>query len=107
MLTNSYSTYAGFKAALDGKDLGFVRPSWDKYFMALAKMAATRSNCLSRLVGAVIVQNDHVIATGYNGTPYKMENCDMGSCDRCLNVVKSGEKLTECFCLHAEESAIL
>ena len=46
-----------------------TRMSWDEYFMEMAKLAAKRSTCLRRTVGAVIVQDKHVVATGYNGAP--------------------------------------
>ena len=45
------------------------RPNWDEYFMEVAKLTATRSTCLRRQVGAVIVKDRHIIATGYNGAP--------------------------------------
>lgn len=81
-----------------------LRPSWDIYFMKLAQLAASRSSCMKRKVGCVIVQDLHVIATGYNGTPRDLINCSDGGCPRCNNGDKS---LSICFCLHAEENALL
>ena len=82
------------------------RPSWDEYFMALANVVASRSNCPRRHVGAVIVKNRHILSTGYNGTPYNVKNCFEGGCPRCSGETKSGTHLDECLCVHAEQNAI-
>lgn len=82
------------------------RPSWDEYFMEIAKVVAKRSNCSRRQVAAVIVQSNHLISTGYNGTPRGVKNCFAGGCPRCAGKVKSGEHLEECLCVHAEQNAI-
>lgn len=83
-----------------------TRPSWDEYFMQIAKVAALRSNCIKRKVAAVIVRDHRIIATGYNGTPRGIKNCNEGGCPRCHTFGKSGEHLDECLCAHAEENAI-
>lgn len=79
--------------------------------MLQAEIAKLRSNCLSRQVGCVIVQDHRQIATGYNGTPSGIKNCFDGGCPRCLdkqnNRIKSGENLERCFCTHAEANAIM
>ena len=75
--------------------------------MRLAEVAASRSNCMKRGIGAVIVQDNRVISTGYNGTPFGLINCNEGGCDRCNNNIAQGEELDKCLCLHAEESAVL
>ena len=82
------------------------RPSWDAYFMELARVVATRSNCSRRHVGAVIVRNRHILSTGYNGTPYGVKNCFEGGCPRCSGKIESGKGLDECLCVHAEQNAI-
>lgn len=82
------------------------RPSWDDYFMEIAKVVAMRSNCSRRQVAAVIVKNRHILSTGYNGTPHGVTNCFAGGCPRCGSVTKSGEHLEECLCVHAEQNAI-
>ncbi|ODQ76925.1 hypothetical protein BABINDRAFT_173074 [Babjeviella inositovora NRRL Y-12698] len=82
-----------------------LRPTWDAYFMSLADLAALRSNCMKRRVGCVIVKNHRVMATGYNGTPRGLTNCNEGGCPRC-NSGTSG-LLATCLCLHAEENALL
>ncbi len=88
-----------------------TRPSWDEYFIKIAKLVASRSNCSSRQVGAVIVKDKMIISTGYNGTPRGIKNCDEGGCKRCgdkkQGKINSGEKLDECVCVHAEENALL
>ena len=82
------------------------RPNWDDYFMKIAQVAALRSNCIKRKVAAVIVRDQRVISTGYNGTPRGIKNCNEGGCPRCHTFGKSGEALDECLCAHAEENAI-
>ncbi len=84
------------------------RPDWDNYFMEIAHVAARRGNCSRRLVAAVIVKDNRIISTGYNGTPRGIKNCCDGGCPRCANPeVASGTSLSECYCSHAEENAIV
>lgn len=84
-----------------------LRPSWDTYFMALASLAAQRSNCMKRRVGCVLVREKRVISTGYNGTPRGLVNCGEGGCGRCNDGLGSGHGLATCLCIHAEENALL
>lgn len=84
-----------------------LRPSWDTYFSRLANLAAMRSNCMKRQVGCVLVRDKRVIATGYNGTPRGLPNCNEGGCKRCNDSGAPGEGLSTCVCLHAEENALL
>ncbi len=83
------------------------RPSWDEYFMSLAHLAATRSTCVRRRVGAVIVKDRMVLSTGYNDTPRGMTNCGEGGCERCRSGAAPGTALDTCLCLHAEQNAIV
>ncbi len=83
-----------------------TRPDWDTYFIDIARVAAKRSNCMKRQVAAVLVKDDRVVATGYNGTPRGARNCDEGGCERCNSLSVSGADLDECLCNHAEENAI-
>ncbi len=85
----------------------FIRPSWDEYFMNIAKVVAQRSNCVKRHVAALIVKDKRVISTGYNGTPRGIKNCYEGGCPRCNSFGASGKDLGECICSHAEENAIV
>lgn len=87
----------------------FVRPEHLEYFMGIALAVRERANCVGRKVGAVLALQDRVIATGYNGTPTKMTNCDEGGCDRCAHPEKyaSGEGYDVCICVHAEQNALL
>ena len=62
---------------------------------------------MKRRVGAVIVHENRVIATGYNGTPRHLTNCNEGGCDRCNKGLVGGTSLLTCLCLHAEENALL
>jgi dCMP deaminase len=83
------------------------RPSWDEYFMNIAKVVASRSNCMKRKVAAIIVRDKRVVSTGYNGTPRGTRNCNEGGCPRCNNLATSGTALDECLCSHGEENAIV
>jgi dCMP deaminase len=82
------------------------RPPWDEYFMSIARVVSTRSNCIKRKVGAVIARDRRIISTGYNGTPRGVRNCNEGGCPRCAGAAESGSRLDECLCSHAEENAI-
>jgi dCMP deaminase len=82
------------------------RPSWDEYFMSIARVVASRSNCVKRMVGAVIVKDRRIISTGYNGTPRGTRNCNEGGCPRCARGTEAGRALDECLCSHGEENAI-
>jgi len=103
-------TVEDFKAAagaLLSRIIGnFRRPGWDEYFMAIAKVVASRSNCVKRKVAAIIVKDKRVISTGYNGTPRGTKNCNEGGCSRCNQLDVSGANLGDCVCSHAEENAI-
>ena len=81
------------------------RPSWDKYFMDIAKLTGRRSTCLRRSVGCVLVKSKDIISTGYNGAPAKTEHCIDAGCKR--ENSESGKDLHNCVALHAEQNAIL
>ena len=84
------------------------RPSWDEYFMEMAELTAQRSTCLRRHVGAVIVKDKHIVATGYNGAPRGIAHCDeKGGCLRQKMGVPSGQRHELCRALHAEQNAII
>lgn len=86
---------------------GLSRPSWDEYFMLLAKLAAIRSTCLSRPAGAVIVLNRQVLATGYNGAMPGVTHCtDTGACFRRSVGAGETDKYDVCRAIHAEANAI-
>jgi dCMP deaminase len=82
------------------------RPDWDTYYLNIAHVVASRSNCIRRHVAAVIVKDQRIISTGYNGTPRGIRNCFEGGCPRCAGDTPSGADLGECICSHAEENAI-
>ncbi len=83
------------------------RPSWDEYFMDITLLVAKRSTCMRRQVGAVMVKDKQILATGYNGTPRKITHCDVTGCLREQLNVPSGERHELCRGLHAEQNAIL
>lgn len=83
------------------------RPGWESYFLQMARLASTRSTCLRRQVGAVLVKEKKILATGYNGVPSGIEHClDIG-CLREKEGIPSGERHELCRGLHAEQNAIL
>jgi dCMP deaminase len=84
----------------------FRRPDWDEYFMSIARVVSSRSNCIKRKVAAIIVKDKRVVSTGYNGTPRGARNCNEGGCPRCNSFAQSGTALEECLCSHGEENAI-
>ncbi|MHA7837254.1 MAG: deoxycytidylate deaminase, partial [bacterium] len=86
--------------------LSFSRPAWDDYFMDIARVVASRSNCVKRKVAAVVTRDRRIISTGYNGTPRGTRNCNEGGCPRCNELAVGGTRLDECLCSHAEENAI-
>ena len=83
------------------------RPSWDEYFMDIARLVARRSTCLRRQVGAVMVKEKNILATGYNGTPSGIRHCEETGCLREQLKVPSGERHELCRGLHAEQNAII
>ncbi len=83
------------------------RPSWDEYFMAFTKVAASRSTCLRRHVGAILVKDKRILATGYNGAPAGMKHCLEVGCLRENTSIPSGTRHELCRGLHAEQNAII
>ena len=84
-----------------------MRPDWDTYFMRITKLVATRSSCLRRSVGAVLVNDKRILATGYNGAPAGMAHCEEAGCLRDQLHIPSGERHELCRGLHAEQNAII
>jgi len=84
------------------------RISWDQYFLEIAKTASKRASCLrGKKVGAVLVREKQILATGYNGAPKGVKNClEHNNCLREQNNLKSGERLELCRATHAEQNAI-
>jgi len=83
------------------------RPSWDEYFMRITREVARRSTCLRRQVGAILVREKRILATGYNGAPAGLPHCEEVGCLRELNNVPSGERHELCRGLHAEMNALI
>jgi len=83
------------------------RPSWDEYFLEMARLVAKRSTCLRRSVGAVLVKDKRILATGYNGAPKGLGHClDIG-CLREKLKIPSGQRHELCRALHAEQNALI
>jgi len=83
------------------------RPSWDDYFLQIARDVATRSTCLRRQVGAVLVLDKQILATGYNGAPSGLPHCREVGCLREALNVPSGQRHELCRALHAEMNALI
>jgi len=84
------------------------RPIKDEYFLGIAEAVARRSTCIRRQYGAVIVKNDVVVSTGYNGAPRGADNCcDTGECYREAHNIPHGEQYEKCQAVHAEMNAII
>lgn len=83
------------------------RPSWDEYFLELAEMVAKRSTCVRRHVGAVLVKEERIIATGYNGAPQGLTHCLDAGCLREEKGIPSGYRYELCRGVHAEQNAVI
>ena len=84
-----------------------IRPSWDDYFIRIAEDVASRSTCIRRKVGAVIVKDKRILTTGYNGAPKGVPHCTEETCIRNKYNIPSGERHELCRGLHAEQNAII
>lgn len=84
-----------------------IRPGWDEYFLQLARLVASRSTCLRRQVGAVLVKKERIIATGYNGAPRGIRHCLELGCLRESMGIPSGHRYELCRGVHAEQNAII
>ncbi|MBP9560464.1 MAG: cytidine/deoxycytidylate deaminase family protein [Syntrophorhabdaceae bacterium] len=84
-----------------------MRPDWDSYFMEIAQIVSKRSTCRRRNVGAVIVKDKRILATGYNGAPRGLTHCLDGECLREKMNIAPGERHELCRGLHAEQNAII
>jgi dCMP deaminase len=89
------------------KKVSSQRPSWEEYFMDITHLVAKRSTCLRRQVGAVLVKDKKILATGYNGAPSRLEHCLEIGCLREKQGIPSGERHELCRGLHAEQNAII
>ncbi len=82
------------------------RIDWDDYFIEITKLIAQRSGCLKRHVGAVLVKDNRIIATGYNSAPCGVKECsDRGYCLRQNS--SQGQNLETCYAIHAEQNALM
>lgn len=83
-----------------------TRPDWDEWYIDIAHKVAERSTCLRRQCGAVIVRDQHIISTGYNGAPRGLPHCSEIGCLRDKLNVPSGQRTELCNGAHAEQNAI-
>ncbi len=84
-----------------------MRPSWDEYFMDIVELVKKRSTCLRRQVGALIVKDKRILATGYNGAPVGCKHCHETGCLRDKLEIPSGQRHEICRATHAEQNAIV
>lgn len=84
-----------------------MRPSWDEYFMEIVELIKTRSTCTRRQVGALIVKDKRILATGYNGAPMGCKHCIETGCLRDQMNIPSGQRHELCRAIHAEQNAIV
>jgi len=84
-----------------------ARPEWDTYFLDIVEVVSRRSTCLRRSVGAALVSDRRILATGYNGAPSKLKHCLEIGCLRDQLKVPSGERHELCRGLHAEQNVII
>ncbi len=85
----------------------YTRPTWDEYFTKMTYLIAERSTCLRHHVGAVIVKNNHIISSGYNGSPSGVKDCIELGCIRDKLGIISGTRHEVCRAVHAEQNAII
>ena len=85
------------------------RPDWHQYYMGIAIAVRERANCRGSRVGALLVRDNRILTTGYNGTPQNIANCDEGGCERCADRdrYRSGQAYDLCICVHAEQNALI
>lgn len=84
-----------------------ARPDWDEYFMTIAEEVAKRSTCIRRQIGAVVVKDKRILATGYNNVPSGISHCDEVGCLREQERIPSGERAELCRGIHAEQNAVI
>jgi dCMP deaminase len=83
------------------------RPAWEDYFMEITRLVSSRSTCRRRRVGAILVKDKRILASGYNGAPSGLPHCLEVGCLRELNRIPSGERHELCRGLHAEQNVII
>lgn len=101
------ATVRGRRPEAGRREKGEERPTWDEYFLGIAELISRRSTCLRRRVGAVLVKDKRILATGYNGAPSKIKHCAETGCIRVKLNVPSGQRHELCRGLHAEQNAFL
>ena len=83
------------------------RLDWNEYFMEITKVVAKRSTCIRRKVGAILVRDKQILATGYNGSPKNLEHCQSKGCLRQELNIPSGQRHEICRAVHAEQNAVI
>lgn len=89
------------------KNISYMRPSWNEYFLEVASLVSKRATCVRRRVGAVLVKDKKILATGYNGAPSSLEHCIDIGCLREKLRIPSGQRHELCRGLHAEQNVLL
>lgn len=89
------------------KTISYMRPSWNEYFLEVAILVSKRATCVRRSVGAVLVKDKKILATGYNGAPSGLKHCIDIGCLREKLRIPSGQRHELCRGLHAEQNVLL
>lgn len=89
------------------KEKNNTRPDWHEYFMSICDLVATRSTCIRRRVGAVLVKDKRILSTGYNGAPSGLKHCLETGCLREAMNIPSGTRHELCRALHAEQNCLI
>ncbi len=87
--------------------MNIKRPLWNEYFMKIAELVSSRSTCLRRKVGAIIIRDNQILSTGYNGAPKNVPHCSVVGCIRAKKEIPPGERHELCRGVHAEQNAII
>ena len=107
---NCYNQYLALTKSnnFEIKDENNKRPNKSQYYLNIAKIVASRSTCLRRKYGAIIVKDDSIISTGYNGSPRGTKNCiDLNECRREKLNIPRGQCYEMCRSIHAEQNCII
>ncbi len=95
------------KKKSEAEETAMERPAWAEYFMAITRLVAKRSTCLRRSVGAILIKEKRILATGYNGAPAGVKHCEEVGCLRENSSIPSGTRHELCRGLHAEQNVII
>lgn len=106
-MTPDPETGAGNPGRVAAQPPAQCRPDWDDYFMQITRVVASRATCLRRAVGAILVKDRRILASGYNGPPSGLAHCEEVGCYRMQHNIPAGQRVELCRGLHAEQNSII